>query len=143
MLAVLFLCWAFPVKAQDEILTLLKKKADIVIHVVVLDVQGGEENEQGVEEWVALCKVINPIKGLTNKDQKIRFRFNRFNFLGNTEPMIVQKKKDYIVFLKGTYGKVRFPSDEKLEEAYRLVDRWTGALPYHFHLMNRLKEYIK
>ena len=129
--------------AQDNMLTLLKNKSDIVAHVKILELQGGEIEEVGVEEWSALCKIIQPIKGLVKKDGKIRFRFNKFVFQGKEEPFIVEKSKEYVIFLKGTTGKVRFPSDKKIEIAYDLLDRWVGALPYHYHLVERLIKYIE
>jgi len=129
--------------AQDAILAQMKKDAEIVAHVKVLDVQGGEMDEMGVEEWAALCEVVDPIKGPIKKGDKIRFRFNRFTFLDHAEPMLVEKGKEYVVFLKGEEGGIRFRSDDKLYVAYTLLDRWVGALPYHFHLVHRLTEYLK
>lgn len=129
--------------AQDHVLAQMKKDAEIVAHVKVLEVQGGYVLEVGVVEWVALCEVVDPIKGPIEKGEKIRFRFNRFEFLDNAEPMLVEKGKEYVIFLKGEAGGVRFASDDKLYIAYELLDRWVGALPYHFHLVHRLKEYLK
>ena len=124
-------------------LTLLKNKSDIVAYVKIIEIQGGAIEEVGVEEWSALGKIIQPIKGLVKKDKKIRFRFNRFVSQGEKEPLIVEKGKEYVIFLKGTTGKVRFPSDKKIEIAYDLLDRWAGALPYHYHLVERLIKYIE
>ena len=130
------------VSAQDTILKLMRNKSDIVAHVEILEIQGGEIEELGVEEWAALCKIIQPIKGSIKKDEKIRFRFTRFVFQGEEEPFVVEKGKEYVIFLKGSSGKVRFPSDKNIETAYDLLDRWVGVLSYHYHLIERLVNYI-
>lgn len=129
--------------AQDAVLAEMKKDAEIVAHVKVLDVEGGKVDEIGVEEWAALCEVIDPIKGPIKKGDKIRFRFNRFDFSDHAEPMLVEKGKQYVVFLKGEAGGIRFASDDKLHVAHTLLDRWVGVLPYRFHLVHRLTEYLK
>ncbi|MBN1919464.1 MAG: hypothetical protein JW889_16325 [Verrucomicrobia bacterium] len=129
--------------AQDNVLKQMTKDAEIVVHVKVLAVQGGAQDEQGVQEWAALCEVVEPVKGPIEKGEIIRFRFNRFEFLDHSEPMLVEEGKEYVVFLKGKEGGVRFESDDKLHTAYTLLDRWVGALPYRFHLVQRLKEHLK
>jgi hypothetical protein len=129
--------------AQDAVLAQMKKDAEIVAHVKVLDVEGGRIHEIGVEEWAALCEVVEPIKGPIKKGDKIRFRFNRFDALDHAEPMLVEKGEEYVVFLKGEAGGIRFASDDKLYAAYTLLDRWVGVLPYRFHLVHRLTEYLK
>ncbi len=141
----LFLCTIIlnSAMAQDTILSLMKYKSDIVAYVEILEIQGGEIEEEGVEEWSALCKIIQPIKGLIKKDEEIRFRFNIFDFQNKREPTLVEKGKQYVMFLKGQSGGVRFPSDKKIEVAYNLLDRWVGVLPYHYHLVHRLTKYIE
>jgi hypothetical protein len=128
--------------AQDTILTFMLNKSDIVAHVEILEIQGGKMEELGVEEWAALCKIIQPIKGLIKRDEKIRFRFSRFVFQGKEEPFVVEKGKEYVIFLKGSSGKVRFPSDKNIETAYDLLDHWVGVLSYHYHLVERLVNHI-
>lgn len=125
--------------SEDSILKTMSSHAEIISHVKILDVQGGLTDEEGVQEWQALCQVIDPLKGEIAEGEKIRFRFNRFVFLKNAEPMIVQKGQQYVIFLKGKSGEVRFPSDQKLEVAYVLVDRWVGVVQYHFHLVRKLR----
>ena len=128
---------------QDGVLAQMKKDAEIVAHVKVLEVQGGVFHEVGVEECAALCEVVDPIKGPIETGEKIRFCFKRFEFLDHTEPMLVEKGKEYVIFLKGEAGGIRFASDDKLYVVYELLDHWVGALPYHFYLVHRLKEYLK
>jgi hypothetical protein len=127
----------------DTILSLMKNRAEIVSHVKVLDVQGGEVDEEGVVNWSALCQVLQSVKGEPKKGEKVRFRFTTFTFRDKTEPALVEKGKEYVIFLKGKSGGIRFPSDQKLEVAYNLLDKWVGALPYHFHLVHRLTDYIE
>ena len=127
----------------DTILTLMKNRAGIVAHVKVLEVQGGEMEEEGVVNWSALCQVLQPIKGEPKKGEKVRFRFTTLTFRDKTEPALVEKGKEYVIFLKSKSGGIRFPSDQKLEVAYNLLDKWVGALPYHFHLVHRLTDYIE
>ena len=129
--------------AQDTVLALMKNKSDIVAHVKIVEIQGGMIGEVGVEEWATLCEIIQPIKGSIEKGGKVRFHFNRFVFQGKKEPFVVQKGKEYVVFLKGTVGKIRFSSDDKLEVSYSLVDRWVGILPYDYYLIERLTKYIE
>ena len=128
---------------EDTILTLMKCRAEAVAHVKVLDLQGGEVDEEGVVNWSALCQVLQSVKGEPKKGEKVRFRFTTFTFRDKTEPALVEKGKEYVIFLKGKSGGIRFPSDQKLELAYNLLDKWVGALPYHFHLVHRLTDYIE
>ena len=137
------ICAVGAASAQDDVLAQMKKGADTVAYVKVLEIEGGMQREIGVQEWAALCEVVEPIKGLIEKGGKIRFRFNRFVFRDHSEPMLVEKGKEYVIFLKGEAGGIRFQSDDKLYTAYELLDRWVGALPYHFHLVHRLKEQLK
>jgi len=127
---------------QDTVLSVMLSRAEIVAHVRVLDVQGGEEEEEGVEEWSALCQVIKRVKGPVKNEDKIRFRFTRFSFRSKREPALVEKGREYVVFLKGSSGSIRFRSDEKLEVAHLLLDKWVGALPYHYHLLTRLTDHL-
>ena len=135
---VAFLVLAPSSVAQDTVLDFLREEADIIVHVNIIDVQGGVFNEIGVEECSALCSVIQTIKGSVQDGERIRFRYNRFHFLEVLEPALVEIGQEYIVFLKGTSGGLRFPSDDELHRAYELLDRWVGVLPYHFHLGTRL-----
>ena len=125
--------------SEDSIMKAMNRQAEIVSHVKILDVRGGGTDEEGVQEWQALCQVMDPLKGEIAEGEKIRFRFNRFVFLKNEEPMIVQKGQQYVIFLKGKSGEVRFPSDQKLEVTYELVDRWVGVVQYNFHLVRKLR----
>ena len=144
IISVLILLSAYNVvSAQDTMLTLMKNKSDIVAHVKIIEIQGGKIEEVGVEEWSTLCRIIQPIKGIIEKDERIRFRFNRFVFQNNEEPFMVEKGKEYVVFLKGTVGGIRFPSDSKLETSYSLLDRWVGILSYDHYLVERLLKYIE
>lgn len=129
--------------AQDSMLALMKNKSDIVAHVEILEIQGGETEEIGIQEWSALCRIIQPVRGIIEKDKKIRFHFNKFVYKGKKEPFVVEKGKEYVVFLKSTVGSIRFPSDEKPETSYSLLDRWVGVLPYNYYLVERLIEYIE
>jgi hypothetical protein len=129
--------------AQDDVLAQMKKDAEIVAHVKVLEIQGGDVFEAGVVEWFALCEVVDPIKGPIKKGDQIRFHFNQFGYHDEMEPKPVEKGKEYVIFLKGEAGGIRFTSDDKLYVVYELLDHWVGALPYHFHLAHRLKEYLK
>ena len=130
------------VSAQDTILKHMLNKSDIVAYVEILEIQGGEIEDLGVEEWAALGKIIQPIKGLIKKGEKIRFRFTRFVFQGKEEPFVVEKGREYVIFLKGSSGKVKFSTDQNIETAYDLLDHWVGVLSYHDHLVERLVNYI-
>jgi len=127
-------------RAQEPILEAMLAASEIVAHVKVLDIQGGEMEEQGVVEWAALCEVIGPIKGGLQKTSKVRFRFNQFTTGGDEESVVVRKDRQYVVFLAGQSGGVRFAGDDGVKVAYRLVDRWVGVLPYHPHLIRRLTQ---
>ena len=134
--AIIPLLIAFSASAQNAILSVMLEKSDMVAHVKVIDAQGGRYDEIGVQEWYATCEVIEPIKGTLKASDKVRFHFNTFEFLNNTEPPIVANEKEYVVFLT-----VSSNSELPIHE-FNLLDRWTGALPYHIHLANRLKEYM-
>ena len=125
--------------AQDAILGTMCEQAEIVCHVKILELQGGRIEEAGVEEWAALCQVVEPIKGTVKKDQNIRFRFNRMNLKDNREPLVAEKDKQYVIFLSGTLGGVRFPADEQIGVAYTVLDRWVGVMPHNPLLVDRLK----
>jgi hypothetical protein len=124
---------------QNGILVEMKKNAEIVAHVKVIELDGGEMDEVGVQEWAALLQVIDPIKGPVKTGDKIGLRFNRFIFAAGTEPLAVEKGKDYVVFLKGETGRVQFHADDEPCTAYAFLDRWVGALPYHVQLVRTLK----
>jgi len=123
--------------AQDTILKTLMDKSDVIAHVKVIELQGGGYDEVGVQEWVAKCEVVELIKGSLKDPKIVSFHFNRFDFKKNEEPSIVTKGKQYVLFLTGD------SQDSKTIPPFSLVDRWTGALSYHFHLVNRLKEHMK
>jgi len=128
---------------QEGILPVMLEKSEVVAHVKVLDIQGGMMAERGVVEWAALCEVTSPIKGGLKKMSKVRFRFNQFTAGGHEESIPVQKDRQYVLFLAGQSGGVRFPGDDGVKVAYRLVDRWVGVLPYHPHLIHRLTQLAK
>ena len=129
--------------AQDDVLAQMKKDAEIVAHVKVLEIQGGDVFEAGVVEWFALCEVVDPIKGPIKKGDQIRFHFNQFGYHDELEPKPVEEGKEYVIFLKGEWGATAFPSDKEPHVAYALLDRWVGVLPYSYYLVHRLKEYLK
>jgi len=123
--------------AQDTVLKVLMDKSDVIAHVRVLEVQGGRYDEEGVEEIVASCEVLELLKGPIKDPKLVTFHFNRFHFQKNEEPSIVAKGNQYVLFLTGD------SQDSRSIPPFSLIDRWTGALPYHFHLVNRLKEHLK
>ena len=127
-------------RAQEPILEAMLAASEIVAHVKVLDIQGGQTEEQGVVEWAALCEVTGPIKGGLQKMSRVRFCFNQFTTGGHEESVPVQKGRQYVIFLAGRSGGVRFPDDDGVKAAYRLVDRWVGVLPYHPHLIRWLTQ---
>ncbi|MFH1283164.1 MAG: hypothetical protein ABII27_05825 [bacterium] len=129
--------------AQDAMLSLIKNKSDFVLHVLIIDIQGGGSDESGVENWWAKYKIIQPIKGNMRKDWEGTFYFNRFNYKNKKEIIPIEKNKEYVVFLKGKVGKFRFPNDESPTIAHTLVDRWVGILPYNEYLVERLVKYIE
>lgn len=129
--------------AQDAMLSLMKNKSEFVLHVRILEIQGGESDEIGAENWWAKYKIIQPIKGNMKKDWKGIFYFNRFSYKNEKEIIPIEKNKEYIIFLKGNIGKFRFPNDEGLTVAHTLVDRWIGILPYNDYLIERLIKYIE
>jgi hypothetical protein len=120
--------------AQDTVLKVLLEQSEVIAHVKVLTVEGGQFDEQGVEECTAECEIVDPIKGTLEKEGKLRFHFNRYVFHKVEEPVIVEKGRQYLLFLLGP------PKDQKMIPPFRLVDRWIGALPYNFHLRNHVKE---
>ncbi len=126
------------ISAQDEILDSMIEQAEIIVHVEVIEVKGGVYNEIGVEECAALCSVVSAHKGSPQEGEMIRFHFNRFDFAGVQESYLVEEGKEYIVFLKGSSGGIRFPSDDEMHVAYTLLDRWVGVISYDFYLGNRL-----
>jgi hypothetical protein len=123
--------------AQDTVLTPMMEKSDVIAHVKVLEVQGGRYDEAGVEEMVATCEVIELIKGSVKDPKLVSFHFNRFHFQKNEEPSIVSKGNQYVLFLSGD------SKDNLSIPPFNLIDRWTGALQYHFHLVSHLKEHLK
>ena len=46
------------VYAQDAMLSLMKNKSEFVLHVQILDIQGGGSDEIGIENWWAKYKII-------------------------------------------------------------------------------------
>lgn len=138
-----FLCASFAfmivssASAQDTVLKVLMEKSDVIVHVKVLEVQGGGYDEIGVQEWVATCEVVELIKGSVKDPKMVGFYFNRFDFQNNEEPSIVTKGNQYVLFLTGD------SQDSRSIPPFSLIDRWTGAIPYHIHLVNRLKEHMK
>jgi hypothetical protein len=120
--------------AQDEILREMVDRSDLVAHVKVLKVQGGQTEEIGVEEWVALAEVVTSFKGQISPNEELRIRFNVFAFGKEREKPIMTPEKEYLVCLKGIEGEARFSEDRKMYPAHSLVDRWVGALPYSHQL---------
>jgi len=129
--------------AQDTMLALMKNRSEFVLHVQIIDIQGGESDEAGVENWWAKYKIIQPIKGDMRKDWQGIFYFNRFTFKEEKEVIPIEKGKEYIIFLKGNIGKFRFPNDEGLTVAHTLIDKWIGILQYNDYLIERLIKYTE
>jgi len=126
-----------PILAQDSILNVMKDRSLSIVQVKVLNVQGGRFEEIGVEMCSAECQILGIIKGASKKGEKLNLTFDRYMHnkvqeLGD-EPRIVEKDKQYILFIKDDI------KDNKGAHNVTLVDRWTGALLYNRYLFTILK----
>jgi hypothetical protein len=140
--------------SDDEILHQMWAKSDTVLHIKVIEVSGGEEEEIGAEDWAAKCEIITPFKqqGALKKTVNVRFQHFRKAPSGPIDPRAVRKPtppellklapgKEYVLFLAGEAGGVRLPSDTEIQIAHTLVDRWLGVQDANIFLRERLKVY--
>ncbi len=128
--------------AQDTILDAMRRKAEVVARVEVLDHKQifYSADGTGIEPYSMLCRVIEPIKGAVTANEKMRVVYHRYEEAppAISEPPLVEKGKEYVIFLKKGQ-EAKNPSAKKTEISYRLLDRWVGVIPYHYHLISRLK----
>ncbi len=88
-------------------------------------------DEAYVEECTVLAAIHKTYKSLPVTNGTIRFCFTRLLApQAQPEPMIVSEGKEYLVFLAQQEGESRFPSDTEMHPAYKLADRWLGAIEY-------------
>ncbi|MHC4402174.1 MAG: hypothetical protein ACYTG0_21100 [Planctomycetota bacterium] len=125
--------------AQNPILRTMLNESQQVVIVVPISVKGGEGDEEGVEEWIAECKIVAVIKGDMKEGAPVIVHFDRFTFKAHREPAEFRKNEHSIVFLK---GKAAASHGEKAAPVYRLLDRWLGVMPYDWHLANALNPEI-
>lgn len=131
VLAMLIVTSCLSAHAQDDILRVMTKQADLIAKVEVLEIVGGMMEEAGVENWTATCKVLTPIKGTLKQNDKIRVDCSRVVFR-EKEPLRFEKEREYIVFLRTTSWGVYVP-----------IDHWVGILPSNLHLLERTQKLAK
>lgn len=133
---------------QESVLKILRDNSKIVAHIKVLDIMGGKVEESGVVECDALCEVISVYKGNIKPKDKIRFRFNNFEYKFDPskkpikESFKIEKNNEYIIFLNGTSGRIKFATDDTLYPSYVLTDRWLGVQYYDIYLEDRILNYL-
>jgi hypothetical protein len=132
LMLVLFPGIAPIIHAQDDILREMVKRADCIAQVKIIAVVGGEIEEAGVENWIATCRVLAPIKGQLKKDQKIKIDCSRLVWK-EKEPLKFEKGKGYIVFLRG----------RAVAGVYHTIDHWVGSLPSHLHVIERTEKMVR
>ena len=63
---------AFAYYGESDILLAMTSKADQIVRVTVTNLTVAPPlHEAGVDHWTATCQVVEPIKGVLKKDQKI------------------------------------------------------------------------
>jgi hypothetical protein len=132
--------------AQSPILQNMLAKSSDVVAVTCEAVRGGMTDEEGVEEWTALCRVDAIIKGEIiggRMDKKILVLFNRFTFGASPEPLRFSTGNRYIVFLDGIAGAGTIAPEMDPIPMYRLFDRWLSVQPYEWHLVRELNPDVK
>ena len=132
-------------KAQDAILDIMTDKAEVIAHVKILDHKQifYTADGTGIEPYRILCRVIEPIKGSVTRHQEIQVVYHRYEDAppALSEPPLVERDKNYVLFLKGQWGDSPLAKNGEIE--YKLLDRWVGVLPYHHHLGRTLTHKVK
>lgn len=140
-------------------------KAEVIVHVKVKQIVQGPTTF-GRDIWTARCAVYEVLKGQGSPDvgepdkilKILKFKgqstagiaepdkgvvvfcFTRTSDDKGTEPILVEGNNEYVVFLKGTYGKMTLISDGPHDLAYKLIDHWLGVVRYSPQLVKTIKK---
>jgi hypothetical protein len=125
--ALVVLALSIPAHAQDDLLRVMVSKAAAIVHVEVAEVTGGMIEEVGVENWFAVCRAIETIKGDIKTNGTFRIDCSRL-VTGEKEALRFEKGRRYVVFLGP--GK---------QEPYFLLDHWVPPLPASIHLLKEIR----
>ena len=129
---------------QSQILRLMQKQADVIARVKILDSEHGV-SINSIGSWdtvVALCVVVEPIKGSLKKGEQFRFSYYRsLKSEGKRKPGLVEKGKDLIVFMTSTQMAKQTDTSGQVTEVLfgELIDKWVGVIHYQPALVDLLQ----
>ena len=129
---------------QGQVLRLMQEQADAIAQVKILDPEHGI-SPNGIRSWdtlVALCVVVEPIKGSLKKGEQISFSYYRsLKSKDNRRPELVEQGKDLLVFMTSTQMAKHTDASGQVTEVLvgELIDAWVGAIHYQSALVDLLK----